>query len=147
MQIFPQNLQNDLQAFFISNTLISNARLKSKQKLSNTLRLNILNFSNYSLTASTLSSKNIRRYSKNVHKTSTCVLMTLYDVSVRFILFYSELTATDPRRNMLQTLLGRKKCEKAMSYEPSNRQLWQLFLNVCPKTFQKCNIQITLLLN
>ena len=147
MQIFPQNLQNDLQAVFISNTLISNARLKFKQKLSNTLRLNILNFSNYSLTASTLSSKNIRRYSKNVRKTSTCVLMTLYDVSVRFILFYSELTATDPRRNMLQTLLGRKKCEKAMSHEPSNRPLWQLFLNVCSKTFQKCNIQITLLLN
>ena len=43
MQIFPYNLQNDLQAFFISNTLISNARLKFKQKLSNTLRLNILN--------------------------------------------------------------------------------------------------------
>ena len=38
-------------------------------------------------------------------------------VRVRFRLFYCELAPTDPRCNMLQTLLGRKKYEEAMSDE------------------------------
>ena len=38
-------------------------------------------------------------------------------VRVRFLLFYSELTPTDPLCNMLHILLGRKKCGVAMSDE------------------------------
>ena len=38
-------------------------------------------------------------------------------VIVRFLLFYSELTSTDLRCNMFQTLLGRKKYEEEMSDE------------------------------
>ena len=38
-------------------------------------------------------------------------------VRVRFLLFYSELSPTDPWCNMLQNLLGRKKYEEAMSGE------------------------------
>ena len=34
-------------------------------------------------------------------------------VKVRFLLFYSELAATDPLCNMFQTLLQRKKYEEA----------------------------------
>ena len=38
-------------------------------------------------------------------------------VRVRFLLFYYELAHTDPSFNMLQTLLGQKKYEEAMSDE------------------------------
>ena len=38
-------------------------------------------------------------------------------VRVRFILFYSELTPSDPRCNMLQTLLERKKYEEEIPDE------------------------------
>ena len=38
-------------------------------------------------------------------------------VRVRFLLFYSELTPTDPGLNMLQTLLGQKKYEETVSDE------------------------------
>ena len=62
-----------IHVFFISNTFISNAGLKLgkiKQKLSITLRLNLLLFENYSLFSCTLSSssKSNRRYSKKCTK-------------------------------------------------------------------------------
>ena len=38
-------------------------------------------------------------------------------VRVKFIFFYSELVPTDPRCNMLQTLLRQKKYGKVMSDE------------------------------
>ena len=36
-------------------------------------------------------------------------------VRIRFVLFHSELSPTDPRCNILQNLLGRKKYEEEMS--------------------------------
>ena len=42
-------------------------------------------------------------------------------VRVRFILFYLKLAPTDPWCNMLQTLLGRKKYEEAMSGKHHHR--------------------------
>ena len=63
-----------LHAFFISNTFIRNARMKSaksqakaKQHLEDELSL----FENYSFSSSTLSFKNNRRYFKNCTK-ATC---------------------------------------------------------------------------
>ena len=42
-------------------------------------------------------------------------LKVCFRVWFRFILFYTELAHTDLWCNMLQTLLGRKKCEGALS--------------------------------
>ena len=36
-------------------------------------------------------------------------------VRIRFVLFHSELSPTDPGCNILQNLLGRKKYEEEMS--------------------------------
>ena len=44
-------------------------------------------------------------------------------VRVRFILAYFKLAPTDPRCNMLQTLLGRKKYQEAMSDEYPTRSM------------------------
>ena len=63
--------------FYISNTL-SNARLKLA-KAKQHPEAELLLFENYSLSSSTLSPKNNRRYSKNVQKTNASVLMTLLD--------------------------------------------------------------------
>ena len=68
--------------FIISNTFISNARLKlekNKQKLSNTLRLNIHNLKIIRFFHPCYHPKIIGDIPKNVQKTSASVLMTLYD--------------------------------------------------------------------
>ena len=44
---------------------------------------------------------------------------------VRFILFYSELAPTELWYNILQTLLGRKKYEEAMSDERPHGNQYQ----------------------
>ena len=44
-------------------------------------------------------------------------------VRVTFLLFYSELAPTNPSCNMLQTLLGRKKYDEAMSDEHPPQQI------------------------
>ena len=70
-----------LQVFFISNTFISNIRLKLakiKQELSKKQTERLL-FEAYQLPSSTLSFKNNREYSKTVQKTYVSVLMRLYD--------------------------------------------------------------------
>ena len=57
-----------LHAFFISNTFISNTRLKlakNQAKAKQHPEAELLLFENYSISSSTLSSKNNRRYSKN----------------------------------------------------------------------------------
>ena len=57
----------DLHAFFISNTFISNARLKLAQNQANAKQhpeTEVLLFEKYSHSSSTLSSKNSRTYSK-----------------------------------------------------------------------------------
>ena len=66
--------------FFISNTFISNARLKlakNQAKAKQHPEAELLLFENYSLLSSKLSSKNSRRYSKKYTKTSASVLMRL----------------------------------------------------------------------
>ena len=60
-----------MYAFFISNTLISNTRLELKENWSKAklhTEADFLQFENYSLSLSTLSSKNYRRYFKNLTK-------------------------------------------------------------------------------
>ena len=52
-------------------------------------------------------------------------------VRVSFILFYSELTPSDPRCNMLQTLLERKKYEEEIPDE-------QPLLKVLPLMIWPC---------
>ena len=49
-------------------------------------------------------------------------------VTVRFLLFFCELTPTDPGCNIFQTLLGRKKYEEAMSDEYPLKRHTHIFL-------------------
>ena len=66
--------------FFISNTLISNARLKFSKyqaKAKQHLEAEPLLFENYSLSSTKLSSKKSRKYSKKYTKTGASVLMRL----------------------------------------------------------------------
>ena len=68
-----------LHDFFISNTFISNARLKlakNQAKAKQHPEDELLVFENYSLSLSTLSIKNNRRHSKKCIKTSASALMT-----------------------------------------------------------------------
>ena len=70
-------IQADLgiHAFFMSNTFINNARLKivkNQAKAKQHLEARFLIFENYSLSSSTLSSKNNKRYSKKGTK-NKCV--------------------------------------------------------------------------
>ena len=61
---------------FISNTFISNARLKLAKDQANAKQhpeTELLLYENYSLSSSSLSSKNNSRYLHNVQKTSTSV--------------------------------------------------------------------------
>ena len=69
-----------LHAFFISNTFISNARLKfakNQAKAKPHPEAELLLFDNYSLSPSTLSSKNNRRYSEKYAKNKCVWLMTM----------------------------------------------------------------------
>ena len=64
---------------------------------------------------------------------------------VRFLLFYSELVPIDPWYNMLQTLLGQKKSEKAMSDEhPRNSKYWHNQLRKASKLRWPINFKIYL---
>ena len=72
----------EIQAFFVSYTFISNAWLKLvkiQAKAKQHSETELLLFENYLLFSSTLSTKMIRDIPKNVQKTSTSVLITLYD--------------------------------------------------------------------
>ena len=82
------NVRNELYIkekctlLFISNTLISNARLKLAKSQANAKQhpeSELLLFENYLLSSSMLSSRNNRGYSQNLRKTRASVLMTLYD--------------------------------------------------------------------
>ena len=64
-----------IDAFFISNIFMSNARLKlakNQAKAKQHPKAELLLFENYSLSSSTLSSKSNRRYSKKMPK-NKCV--------------------------------------------------------------------------
>ena len=68
--------------YFVSNTFISNARLKLAEnwvKAKTRPEAELLLFENYSLSSSTYHQKMIEGILKNVQKTSASVLMTLYD--------------------------------------------------------------------
>ena len=69
------NSQFSYTPFFISNTVISNARLKSAKTQANAKQhpeAELLLFENYSHSSSTLSSKNNRTYSE-IKQKSKCV--------------------------------------------------------------------------
>ena len=66
-----------IHAFFISNTFIRNVRLKlakNQEKAKQHTEAEILLFENYSLSSSTLSTKNNRRYSKKRTKNKNLCL-------------------------------------------------------------------------
>ena len=68
---FSLRLHNQLQAFFISNTFITNARLKlekNRGKAKQHPKADLLLFENFSFSSSMLSSKNNRRYPKKCTK-------------------------------------------------------------------------------
>ena len=71
--------------FYVSNTFISNARLKfakkNKQKLSNTLRLNFHSLKIIRFFHSRFHPEIIGDILKNVQKTRVSVLMTLYEIT------------------------------------------------------------------
>ena len=67
MKIYRQFILTKLHAFFISNTFISNVRLKLAKNQANAKQqpeTELLLFEFFSHSSSTLSSKNNRRYSK-----------------------------------------------------------------------------------
>ena len=77
-----QKAAEEIYAFFISNTIISNARpklTKNQLEAKQHTEAELLLFETYSLSSSTLSSKNNRRHPKNVQKTSTSISISLYD--------------------------------------------------------------------
>ena len=64
-------------SFFVSNTFISNAKLKSSKNQAKAKRhskAELLLFENYSLSSSTLSSKSNRRYSKRCTKNKYVII-------------------------------------------------------------------------
>ena len=66
----------ELRAFFISNTFISNTRLKFAKKRAKSKQhpqAELLLFENHSLSSSMLSSKNSRVYSKKCAKNQVCL--------------------------------------------------------------------------
>ena len=71
-----------IQAFFISNTIVSNARLKLAKKKAKATQLaqdELLLLQNYVLFSSTYHPKIIGDILKNVQKTSTSIEISLYD--------------------------------------------------------------------
>ena len=61
----------EVHAFFISNTFISNARFKfakNQTKAKQHLEVEFLLFENYSLSSSTLSPRNNKKYSKKIYE-------------------------------------------------------------------------------
>ena len=74
----------EIHAFFINNTFINKVRLKLekkkiRQKLSNTLRLNLHNLKIINFHHPRHHAKIIGNVLKNVQKTSVIILMTLYN--------------------------------------------------------------------
>ena len=74
----------EIHAFFINNTFINKVRLKLekkkiRQKLSNTLRLNLHNLKIINFHHPRHHPKIIGNFLKNVQKTNVIVLMTLYN--------------------------------------------------------------------
>ena len=71
-----EDLRNQLHVFFISNTLISNTRLKLAENQANGKEhpeAELLIYENYSHSSSTLSSKNNKTYSKKYTKEEVCL--------------------------------------------------------------------------
>ena len=74
----------EIHAFFINNTFINKVKLKLekkkiRQKLSNTLRLNVHNLKTINFHHPRHHAKIIGNVLKNVQKTSVIILMTLYN--------------------------------------------------------------------
>ena len=74
----------EIHASFINNTFINKVRLKLekkkiRQKLSNTLRLNVHNLKIINFHHPRHNAKIIGNVLKNVQKTSVIILMTLYN--------------------------------------------------------------------